>query len=367
MKKVFLFLAVLPMMAFVSCSKNNESAGEFSKSIFEFCHFTKDVIVSDSESTTIAFLAIPFDDDKKTWEIKIFDKDGNKKETSIQTIKSTNGGYIATKARIMKVEVKTTQKLDKGNYTIQITNKNTGQTLIESFLVAEKILPINSISANTGRYLINLSCNREESSKFILVKDSKIYLEISDRFSEISGVYFQQKNGNTKFGLNVTNEGKNIISVNIPSDIPTDDYFMMIVFNSVMSDIEYYPNTIGIVDKILPIITAINKEEFKTDETIILTGENFRFKIDEKFIPNKYMQIETNLGIVFDYKWNDSNNSSVLYSWNNEYTINEEGTRIECSVGFVRQYILNKGYNDAEIYVRSYAGDSNKKKIIVTD
>jgi hypothetical protein len=362
MKHYFSYFFVLCLSCFLTNCSDDEPKKDMS--IFDFCHFKADAVVSDAESTTIAFFAIPFDEDKTSWKMKIMDKDGNEKESSIQSIERTSLGYSETDSKIMKIEVKTATRLDKGDYTLQIANKNTGQTQLEIFAVVNSVLPIASIPTDLSQYL-NLSCG-EGSSKFLFAKESDVYLTISNRYNEISGVYFQQKNGNTNIGLDVTKATNNRISFTIPNNIPADDYFMMVEFNNTKSDIVYYPNVVGIMSKKLPVITAVNKTVFTMNETVVLTGENFRFKIDDQFLPNKYIKPETIYGVGFDFLWNNEKSSATYYYWNNDFTINEEGTRIEFPVDNLKTYIV-KWDNNADVYVKTYSGYSNKIKITLPE
>lgn len=334
-------VSLLLVILIAACSSNEPNSKEF-----RYLGFEKNVLLPALNERDIIFYALDFDSDKNNWELNL--NDGiNDIPVKLTLVEETPYGWVTVSGNLQKVYFKA-PAFGTGNYTLTIKNKVTGQVLSDTFLVRDSNFDnIKSASdasfelAETENLLYYQNTTNTILSDINTTSIEKIVLENETTFSTILLEH------------EVNNEGK--INFTIPQTTPLATYYLAVYYNSGVN--KYFDKKLIVLEAQEPVIENVNKTTINSGETLILKGSNFRYAINEDFIPTKglgYIANETKL--IF----NDGNNEYQLhmgrYKDDEMYTsINESFTELTFKIPAKDDFYIfsdnDRTYFEGEVYL----------------
>ena len=292
MKKNLYLFSTLILVLFSSCS-NDDKIDNSSNGQFEFLEFDKDVLLPSINPHDITFLATGFDKNLKNWEITLTDQAGNTMPVQLSEIKDTNTSHPVGNSQIpiQRIAFNAHPK-EEGVYTLIVSNKITGQTFTDYFLVGSKTFNKMGYYGVVSYDIISgwNSTEPEPTHNYIYYHNIKNTIYSTDvATTGIASVILEDistfKKYNLDFSLNAT---YNQIEFIIPSNVPRGKYFLSVRYNNLLSN--YFEKDIVVETEKIPILNSINKNTFKGGETLTLKGTNFWFKINPDLLPGSLFQ-----------------------------------------------------------------------------
>jgi len=317
MKLKFL-LSLFSCVLFLACSTSDESA---STKTFRFLDLDQDVFLQKSQPSEISFLALDFDTDLSHWEI-ILANDNSNIDCTISKIEQTGSGYMNTSSRAQRIFLKTAT-LPASYYTLIIKNKISNQIYSETFkVVGTAFNSIQHESVTSYHFEPTVGNNN------ILFFQGATY-SIPDLAigAGIQSVTLENRETliNSSINFSIVN---NKVTFKIPTAVNPGNYFLA-VKNINGTTAYFYYDLLIIVEK-KPIITSVNKSVLSSGESLIITGTNLRYLLNEDALPSQgLLKVRVPLSLLIsNFKGNGSYIYDVFGNTSTDFKINDAGTQI---------------------------------------
>lgn len=355
MKKSILFLTLLTLLT-LSCSKSDDENSVSAS--FRFLEFEKDILLPSINEREITFLAIDFDPNIGSWNLTL--TDGQKDiPVTLNQVETTNLSWVTTSSFLQRIYL-TIPAIDTGDYTLTIANITTGQTYKDIFLVRDnvfnKIEPVTSTS-----YTIDYEVDKTEDYLYFQNTTNTITEGITT--TGIQKVVLEKEATFESFTLGHEVLANGYLTFTIPPSIPVGTYYLSIKYDNGLSS--YFEKDIVVLKEQLPSVNLINKDVFSGGETLVLTGKDFRYEVDETLLPtNGLSSIKTWTYLIFRDVNREYEFSFGAYETDENYeNINSEATELKYTIPVKADSFMftdvDKTYFEGEVFIRSGAYTSN--------
>ncbi|MBA6156662.1 hypothetical protein H3Z83_09065 [Tenacibaculum sp. S7007] len=342
---VSIFLVILVS----SCSSDTPNSKEF-----RYLGFEKEVLLPAVNEREFSFYALSFDTNKNNWELTL--NDGRKDiPVTLNRIEDTPYGWESVEEYMQKIHCKI-PAFGTGNYTLIVKNKITGQVQSDVFLVRDNTF--NEVkSAGEASYSL------ERKKNYLYYQNTTNTILSNINTNSIEKVVLE--NTTTLNSIIVAHEVNNEkLHFTIPKATPVGLYYLAVYYKSGLNS--YFEKELIILDEQKPVITSLNKSTFTPGESLQLKGSNFRYTINEDFIPTKGLaRIKTKTVLVFNNGKDEQAMSLGRYEEDEMYNnINSTFTELTFEIpGKESFYIysdVDKTYLEGEVYLKNgpYKSDS---------
>ncbi|WP_108867152.1 hypothetical protein [Aquimarina aquimarini] len=284
MKKTILAVTILTLILCGSCSSDDSDRVSPQ---FTFFEFDKDVLLPALNEREISFYALDFDENIGNWELTL--SDGQKDiPVTLSKVETTTFGWVTTESRLQKIYFKA-PAFGGGDYTLTIKNTTTNQTYSDVFLVRSttfnKVLPGAVDVLYTGSNTSYTIAGSREAEDYLFFQNSTNTISEGITTNGIQKVLLEKKDNSESFSLEYNLDSNDNLSFTIPPSIQVGNYFLSVHYTNGLST--YFIKDIVVMDQQTPVIASANKETFSSEETLIIKGQNFRYKINHDLLTTK--------------------------------------------------------------------------------
>lgn len=287
--KNFYFLLVL-ILTVSSCSTDDTSN---QSSEFRFLEFEKDVLLPAINSREITFFGLDFDTNLNNWELSLVNENNDSFPVSITSINNTPWGYKNNKT-LQEIKF-SAPPFGNGNYSIAITNKSTGQTYTDIFLVRSNIF--NKMEYPYPSYY-NLTAEVDVTKDLYYFHNITNTITSDIRTTNIVGINLQNSSTFSEINLDYSISVDNKIEFIIPPSVSPGTYYLSVAYDNLINS--YFEKDILVLEEQSPIVNAINKTTFQGGELMTISGTNFRYNVNFDLLPiDDLFNPFPNSGLIF--------------------------------------------------------------------
>ncbi len=273
-KNTYIILIILIGIIY-SCS-NDDNPNQSTQ--FRFLGFEKDVLLPAINSREITFFGLDFDENLNNWELNLVNQDNKSFLANITSISNTTFGFRNGK-RLQEIKFNA-PAFGNGEYSIAITNKSTGQTYTDTFLVRSNVF--NKIEYQyQSSYNLTASVDVTNDLYYFHNITKTIISDIST--NNIVGINLQNTSTFSEIDLDYSITANNRVQFIIPPSVNPGTYYLSVKYNNLINS--YFEKDILVLEEQSPIINSINKNTFEGGETMTISGSNFRYKVNFDLLP----------------------------------------------------------------------------------
>lgn len=303
---------------FLACSTSDESA---STKTFQFLDLDQDVFLQKSQPSEISFLALDFDTDLSHWETTLAN-DNSSIDCTVSKIEQTGSGYMNTSSRAQRIFLKTAT-LPAGYYTLIIKNKISNQTYSETFKVVPTIFSSIQHESITSYHFEPTASN----NNILFFQGATYSIDDLAIGAGIQSVTLENRETFVNSSVNFTIVN-NKVTFKIPTAVNPGNYFLAI--KNINGTTTYFSYDLLIVAEKKPVITSVNKSVLNTGESLIITGTNLRYLLNEDSLPSQgLLKVRVPLSLGFtNFKGTGYYMFDVYANNSTDFKINDAGTQI---------------------------------------
>ncbi len=329
-------------LGIVSCGSDTPTSKEF-----RYLALEKAVLLPTVNEREFSFYAFSFDIDKNNWELTL--NDGTKNiSITLSRIEKTAYSWTSIDEFMQKIYCKV-PALGTGNYTLTIKNKITGQLQSDVFLVRDDTFDDIRSAATT-------SYSFEETQNYLFYQNTSNIISNDINTNGIEKVVLKNITTFNPIVAEYTINNKTLYFT-IPKSTPVGVYYLAVYYNSGLNS--YFEKELIVLEEQKPVITSVNKTTFASGEYLILKGKNFRYTIDDSYIPTRGLEyIRTKTKLVFNNGSRESEISMGMYEDDERYAdINNDFTELKLKIPAKENFYIfsdvDKTYFEGEVYLQS--------------
>ncbi len=327
MKSKITYVILIFITIIYSCSKDNSNDSPKQSAQFRFLGFEKDVLLPSINPGEITFFGFDFDKNLNNWKLKLVNQDNKSFPAKITSINDTPSSIKGKRIQEIKFTV---PPLGYGKYSIATINKSTAQTYTDIFLV-------ESNTFNKIQY--------DYQSDYSLTISGEIYglyffpnitnTIVSDiKTNNIVSIKLQNTRTFSEIDMDYSINANNEVEFKIPSSVSPGTYFLSVNYSHLVNS--YFEKSILVFKEKPPVIKSINKNTFKGGETMIISGNNFRYKVDLGLLPFSIDDlVNPILRTYLVFKDRGGTGYKIIYPEKSDPTfnyINSSGTKINFTI-----------------------------------